>query len=172
MVPLSNSFIIPMRAAIFCLLFLPMLLVAACDHGLSPESADVDPGFGGTLTVTGEWPPADSVRDFRVVAFRNYPPKDILSEVINGSAVFSDELPYGEDSIEYVIQDESLEGSFAYVVVAQNFGEDPFQDWRAVGVFTLAGDVTAPSAVDLGSGSFITPVDITVNFYDLPPQPF
>ena len=161
-----------MRTAVLFLFLLFAIFVVACDHGLSPEATDVDPGFGGTLTVTGDWPPADSVRDFRVVAFRNYPPEDILSEVINGSAVFSDELPYGEDRIEYAIQDESLEGSFAYIVVAQNFGEDPFQDWRAVGVYTLTGDVNAPSAVDLGSGTFFTPVDITVNFYDLPPQPF
>lgn len=161
-----------MRTAVFALVFVSALLAVACDHGLSPEAADVDPGFGGTLRVTGSWPPADSVRDLRVVAFRNYPPKDILSEVINGSAVFSDALPYGENSIPYTIQDENLDGTFAYVVVAQNYGEDPFQDWRAVGVFTTTGDVTQPSAVDLGSGLFVPSVDITVNFYDLPPQPF
>ncbi|MDT8324913.1 MAG: hypothetical protein RRA94_12435 [Bacteroidota bacterium] len=161
-----------MRTAVLLLLLCSALFAAACDHGLSPEATAVDPGFGGTLTVTGSWPPADSVRDFRIVAFRNYPPKDILSEVINGSAVFSDPLPYGEKDIPYLIQDESLQGSFAYVVVAQNYGEDPFQDWRAVGVFTTTGDVTRPSPVDLGGGRFVSSVDITVNFYDLPPQPF
>jgi hypothetical protein len=149
-----------------------VILLISCDHGLSPEAADVDPGFAGELRVVSAWPPQDSVRDLRVVAFRNYPPKDILSEVINGSAIFSDELPYGQTSISYIIQDETLAGAFAYIVVAQNFGEDPFQDWRAIGVYTLSGDVKQPTSLDLGSGLFISDVDISVDFYNLPPQPF
>jgi len=161
-----------MRSRCFIFLIMGFMVIASCDHGLSPEVADIDPGFQGELRVMSTWPPKDSVRDLRVVAFRNYPPKDILSEVINGSAVFSDELPYGETSISYLIQDETLSGAFSYIVVAQNYGGDPFQDWRAVGVYTLSGDVRQPTALDLGSGNFISEVDITVDFYDLPPQPF
>ena len=172
MVPWSNRKKMHTRIQIAFIVLFSFAFSSGCDHGLSPEVSDIDPGFGGTLHIAGNWPPQDSVRDLRVVAFRNYPPKDILSEVINGSAMFSDELPYGETAISYVIQDETLSGSFSYVVVAQNYGEDPFQDWRAVGVYAVTGDATKPSPVDLGNGLFIDGVDITVDFYDLPPQPF
>ncbi len=150
-----------------------LVLVAACeDHGLSPVSAVETPGFSGDIIVRSTWPPQDSVRDLRIAAFRNYPPMDILSEVINGSAVFSDELPYGADTIRYSVQSAELSGVFAYVVVAQNYGPDPFQQWRAVGVYNLSGDFTVPSPIDLGSGRFLPGIDVDVDFIHLPPQPF
>lgn len=148
------------------------LLLASCDHGLDPALADSDPGFGGKVRVDGAWPPQDSVRQLRVVAFRNYPPSDILAEVLGGTAVFSDELPYGEAEISYTQQDETLKGVFRYVVVAQNYGDDLFADWKVVGVYTLSGDDEDPSQIDLGAGRYVGGVDIRVNFHDLPPQPF
>ncbi len=149
------------------------LVSAACeDHGLSPISTTETPGFSGTIRIRSTWPPQDSVRDFRIAAFRNYPPKDILTEIIGGSAIFSDELPYGEDTIEYRIQSETLSGIFAYVVVAQNYGPDPFKQWRAVGVYTVTGDVNSPTGIDLGTGRFLRNIDIDVDFSNLPPQPF
>lgn len=157
-----------MLAAVVLLLF-----ASACeDHGLLPPTEMTIPGFSGTLHIRGTWPPQDSVRDLRVAAFRNYPPKDLLSEVLGGSAVFSDGLPHGMDSIAYRVQAEALRGVFAYVVVAQNYGPDPFQHWRAVGVYTVSGDVRAPSPIDVGGGRFLRDIDITVDFIDLPPQPF
>lgn len=153
--------------------FAVTLYLSACDdHGLSPVSAVETPGFSGTITVRSTWPPQDSVMDLRIAAFRNYPPKDILSEIINGSAVFSDELPYGVDTLNYRVQGAELNGPFAYVVVAQNYGPDPFMQWRAVGVYTLLGDVASPSPIDLGSGRFIRGIDVEVDFINLPPQPF
>ena len=148
-----------------------ILLLAACDHGLSPD-AGVDPGFTGTVRINGPWPPEDSVRDLRVVAFRNYPPKDILSEVIEGSAMFSESMAYGFSDTTYTIQDATLSGSFSYVVVAQNYGGDVFNDWRAVGVYALSGDPAVPTPVSLGGGDFVSGIDIEVDFYHLPPQPF
>jgi hypothetical protein len=150
-----------------------LLIAAACeDHGLSPVSATETPGFSGTIRMRSAWPPADSVRDLRIAAFRNYPPKDILTEIIAGSAVFSDELPYGENLIEYRVQSETLSGTFAYVVVAQNYGPDPFKQWRAVGVYTVTGNVQSPSPIDLGTGRFLRDIDVEVDFLNLPPQPF
>jgi hypothetical protein len=112
------------------------------------------------------------VRDLRVVVFRNYPPKDILSEVISGTAVFSDELPYGEGEMTYIITAAELASTFEYVAVAQNYGDDVFQDWRVVGVHTVTGDVNAPTTIDLADGRFLREIDIDVDFYNLPPQPF
>ncbi|MFZ1729251.1 MAG: hypothetical protein WAV84_03885 [Bacteroidota bacterium] len=139
---------------------------------MSPITEAETPGFSGTITIRSTWPPQDSVRDLRIAAFRNYPPKDILSEIIEGSAVFSDELPYGAQSIEYRVQSASLSGPYAYVVVAQNYGPDPFQQWRAVGVFAITGDFTKPTTIDLGIGLFLREINVEVDFINLPPQPF
>ncbi|MBR9974388.1 MAG: hypothetical protein KFF77_02310 [Bacteroidetes bacterium] len=150
-----------------------MLFIPACeDHGLAPGTEGDTPGIGGLIRVRSTWPPQDSVRDLRIAAFRSYPPKDILTEVVSGTAVFSELLPYGVDSIPYRIQSESMNGVYGYVVVAQNYGPDPFQQWKAVGVYTLTGDVTTPSPVDLASGRFLPGIDVEVDFINLPPQPF
>ncbi|MBR9976945.1 MAG: hypothetical protein KFH87_02550 [Bacteroidetes bacterium] len=167
--------------SLHCAYLVGMLVVCAAllpvatgceDHGLAPAGNLTLPGFSGNITVRGEWPPPDSVRDLRLAAFRNYPPKDILSEVIEGTAFFSDELPYGQDTISYTFQSEALSGIYEYIVIAQNYGTDPFTDWRAVGVYSKTGDAHAPSPLDLGTGTFIHDIDIMIDFVNLPPQPF
>jgi len=161
-----------MRLISLTFLIFTGILLVSCDHGLDPEQALGDPGFGGTISVRMAWPPPDSVRQLRVVAFRTYPPNEVLTEVLNGTAVFSDELPYGEAEISYTIQDPTFRGVFEYIAVAQNYGPDLFTQWRAVGVYTVTGDVQLPSPVDLGDGRFVEGIDIVVDFINLPPQPF
>ena len=67
-----------------------LLFLLSCDHGLKPTEAGTliyeEPGFGGTVYFKGTWP--DTVYDLRVVAFRNYPPSDIINEVLGGKAKF------------------------------------------------------------------------------------
>lgn len=159
-------------ASLLAVILLFGMLIGCEDHGLAPATQSDTPGFSGLIRVRSTWPPQDSVRDLRIAAFRNYPPKDILSEVLSGTAVFSEELPYGVDSVSYRVQAEALNGSFAYVVVAQNYGPDPFKEWRAVGVYTVTGDFTKPSPIDLGEGRFLRGIDVEVDFINLPPQPF
>lgn len=151
-----------------CLLFFAM---AGCDHGLEPV-APQGPGFGGTLTVVSTFPPADSLLDLRVIAFRNYPPTNIALEVLSGNAVFSETLSITERSQMYTVSNSTLKGAFAYVVVAQRYGPALDSNWRAVGVYTLSGDKTKPSSIDLKGGEFVSNVNITVDYYNLPPQPF
>lgn len=173
MISLRHFFSFEGSALLLVCICATMLGVIACeDHGMSPVTEAETAGFSGTITFRSTWPPQDSVRDLRIAAFRNYPPKDILSEIIGGSAVFSDKLPFGVTKIDYRVQSASLSGSYAYVVVAQNYGPDPFQQWKAVGVYAITGDVTKPTAIDLGSGRFLRAIDVEVDFINLPPQPF
>jgi hypothetical protein len=152
---------------------LGLFFFSACDEGLAPDPVDArTPGLGGTLIVTSAWPPADSVRDLRIVAFRNYPPADILTEVLGGTALFSEQLAFDESPQAWRIVLGGLKGRFEYVVAAQQFGGNLFQDWRVVGVYTATGDVNQPTAVDLGNGSYIGDLEIKVDFTNLPPQPF
>jgi hypothetical protein len=153
--------------------FAMLFILSACDEGLAPDPVDAQtPGLGGTLTVTSAWPPADSVRDLRIVAFRNYPPVDILTEVLGGTAQFSEQLVFGASPQSWRIVLDGMKGRFEYVVAAQQFGGNLFQDWRVVGVYTATGDVNQPTAVDLGDGRYIGDLEIKVDFTNLPPQPF
>lgn len=143
---------------------------AGCGDGLSPEMGLV--GFEGVVTVASAFPPADSVLTLRVVAARSYPPKDILSEYLAGRLIFSDALAYNARTQSYSILQSDLTGVFEYVCIAQQYGPNPFSQWRVVGVYSLSGDKTRHSPIDLGSGRYLRGIDITVDFYDLPPQPF
>lgn len=148
--------------------------LSACDGGLSPELSSPAglPGLAGTIRVTGPWPPQDSLFDLRVVAFRAYPPKNILEEFLQGTLEFSDALQLNVAEQAYELRKEGLRGAFAYVVVAQQYGPNAFQHWRVVGVYNTSGDPAVPSPVLLGAGAFVEGVDIAVDFTRLPPQPF
>jgi len=156
------------------LLFLSVIALGSCEHGLAPsgdETGLLVPGFGGTITVVSSWPPIDSLNILAVVAFRNFPPKNILEEFNNGTLLFYDGIKANENVQSFEIHKEGLSGIFEYIVVAQQYGANPFTDWRVVGVYH-SGDVTKPTPVNLGPGVFRTGVNIDVDFYNLPPQPF
>ena len=155
------------------LLFAAVLTTPGCEGGLSPENAASGaPGFGGEVVVFSNWPVRDSVVDMRVVAFRDYPPGNILAELISGTAVFSDELEYGAAVQEYSITADGLTGVFEYIAVAQQTGPQLDKDWVVVGVYTLNGDPSLPSPIDLKDGRYLENISIDVDFENLPPQPF
>ena len=65
-------------------------------------------------------------------------------------------------------------GYYAYVVVAQQYGEVVTEDWRAVGQYDTTGTGTdsIPTAVTVLENNIMENIDIEVDFYNLPPQPF
>jgi hypothetical protein len=162
------------RFAIALLLFI-IACAAACDGGLAPlpeGPSSTTPGISGTITVRSHWPAQDSLRDLRVVAFRDYPPGDILAAILAGKAVFSEPLPLHQSPIRFIIQDPAMTGRFAYVAVAWQYGPALDKDWYAVGVYALSGDPAVPTAVDIPAGNLLEGIDINADFIHLPPQPF
>lgn len=154
-----------------------LLLLSRCDNGLDPNQAANNiastPGFGGIVRIVSALPPPDSLRDLRVVAFRNYPPKDIVLEVATKQAVFTDStLNFKDKIISYKIQQAEVTGEFKYVVVAQQYGTNILTDWRVVGVYTITSDVTKPASINIPAGTFLNNINMDVDFYNLPPQPF
>lgn len=152
-----------------CLAF----LWTACDGGLEPADKPV---ISGTVTYVGgadAWPPADSIREVRVVAFRSYPPEDIIGEVLGERAYFTQQsLPPFADTSSYVIELPSpAPDRIAAVVAALRYGDNIMADWRVIGVYTTSGDQSEPTALDL-SGSARRDINITVDFDNPPPQPF
>jgi len=156
---------------ISAIIVVAVLTCTTCDHGLEPVEPQ-GPGFGGTLTVVSAIPPKDSLRDLRVVAFRNYPPQSIPIEVLTGQAVFSETLSLTAKQQSYKVSNSTLKGAFMYVVVAQQYGPALDSNWRAVGVYNLSGDFTKPSPIDLKNGIYLSGINITIDYYNLPPQPF
>jgi hypothetical protein len=140
---------------------------SACDHGLEPPPK-VKPGFGGRITYKGEWPPADSIKLLAVVAFKHYPPTNILIEVLSGNAIYDTALTKNVESQDYQIFTDPA--TFEYVVVAQQYGPDIFSQWRVIGVYSDDPLQATPKTVDVPAETFISGVDITVDFEHPPPQ--
>lgn len=159
---------------ILCLVLATVWL--GCDGGLDPTSVPTVSSFGGTIRfVRGAnvFPPRDSVVRLTVVAFKQYPPTDILNTVLRGDAVFlTDTLPYGVAQTTYSIQVDNTPVEYKYIVVGQQYGANINADWRVVGVYTLSGDKTKPSGFTLLQSQTRNNIDIDVDFFNLPPQPF
>lgn len=157
--------------------YVTLLILLGCDGGLNPENSS---GVTGKTILHGRiiykggpsaWPAKDSVFAIRAVAFKTYPPKDILNEVISGNAYFTLEtLPLFVDSSDFELEIPDAPVSLKYIAIAQQY-TDSITSQKAVGVYTLSGDNTKPSAIAVEKGRTYN-IRINVDFSNLPPQPF
>ncbi len=147
----------------------------ACDHGLAPPTGDQANISGISGIITYENWPADSLYDLRLTIFKNYPPEDILTEVIYGRATVypglsSPGLETYVNRTEFIV--ELSPGIYEYVAVAQQYGENVGTDWRAVGQYdTLTAD-DLPTVITVNADQLLENINIHVDFDNLPPQPF
>ena len=148
-----------------------VLVQTGCDHGLAPVAAPPY-GISGTIHFTN-WPPADSIKDLRVVIFKSYPPQNIVTDVLNGKARYTDELlPYAASSINYTLTLPPLApGTYEYLVVAQRYGTDVFNDWRVVGEYGFPADSLHPASIFIPGNEILHNINMNVDFQHLPPQP-
>ena len=152
-----------------------VLFLSGCDEGLSPIGPVVATGsMSGTVRYR-HWPHRDSLADLRLVAFRIFPPTNIVNEVLLGRAVVYPPLgdtalvPFFVDSLRYRFSLPS--GEYKYVVVAQRYGPGLYTDWRAVGQYDLDTNLTVPSPVTIVAGDTTQNIDINVDFGNPPPPP-
>ncbi|MFN9960151.1 MAG: hypothetical protein ACK55I_44280, partial [bacterium] len=75
------------------------------------------------------------------------------------------------DSTPYVLDVLLTPRSFEYVVVAMQNGPDFLKDWLMLDVYSKSGDPSDPTRIIVPSGGTV-PVNFTVDFSNLPPQPF
>ncbi len=160
-----------------CLGVAYLVFLSGCNGGLSPvqSSSNVQPGFGGTVRFVSPWPPADSVQDFRVVAFFNYPPSNIIAEVSSGQAkvypaIGSSGPAKFVDSLSYAFYLDSS-ATFHYVAVALQYGPNVLQDWKVVGAYGYSHGVGRPDSVVVKAGEFVNGINIDVDFKNTPPNP-
>ena len=149
------------------------LAITSCDEGLAPPPPIIPATISGRIIYisgTKDWPPSDSVKDIRIVAFKVYPPQNIFTEITNGNAYFSESLPMFIDSTDFTLSITKPPVEIKYIVVAQQYGN--LFEWRAIGVWTLSGDMSKPSSLSIKQGDKYENININVDFKNLPPQPF
>jgi hypothetical protein len=152
------------------------ILAAGCDKGLEPPAEIAPPpGVLSGMVRFLNWDSAGTVLDLRLVVFRNFPPGDIIHEVLEGRATVFPALgagalaDSGAASASYALN--LPPGTYPYVAVAQQFGPDVMTDWRAVGQYDLDTNLAVPSSVTITSGTRLDSIDIVVDFANLPPPP-
>ena len=166
---MSKYYLIPLT------IFLSLVSFFSCDHGLAPPSESETDISGIKGIITYENWPADSLYDLRLVIFKSYPPENIIEDVLYGLAIEypglgNSGLPTYIDTTRFIV--ELNPGKYEYIVVAQQYGENPNTDWRAVGQYdTLAGD-EMPTAITVDANKLLENINIHVDFNHLPPQPF
>jgi hypothetical protein len=159
------------RSAVFLVLTVGSIL-SGCNEGLAPRIETS--GISGVIRYKN-WPPRDSLRDLRLVAFKVFPPTNIVGDVLQGRAIVyppigdSALVPFYVDSIQYTAP--LPPGRYEYVVVAQQFGPNIFTDWRPVGQYDLDSNYAVPSPVIVFEGTTTRFIDINVDFRNPPPFP-
>ncbi len=158
------------------LIYVFLICIYSCDHGLKPTEADQDQksGISGIISYNN-WPAADSLYDLRLVVFKLYPPENILEELSAGRAfvypaIGGENLPYFVDSTSFIM--ELNPGYYEYVAVAQQYGSDLFSDWLAAGQYDTLFSDDLPTAITVNEGELLENINIEVDFDNLPPQPF
>jgi len=162
-------FIIPLVVLSVC-----VFLLFDCDHGLAPTDSETKTGIAGTITYQDNWPPADSLKNLRLVVFKNFPPQDIIVEILTGEAFVYPPIDTTSLAFNVSSQDYTLDlpiGTYEYVAVAQQYGDNLFTDWRAVGQYDTDSD-SLPTSILLEKNLFLENIDIHVDFEKLPIQPF
>ncbi len=152
------------------LLVLLLLFIVSCDGGLNPEIERNAYIFGKIVFVSprDKFPPMDSLKDLRVVCFKDYPPKNIIEDVLTGKAYFTESsLSFEKDTVPFLIKIPDPPVELKYIVAAQNYGS--LLQWRAIGVYRVNQDSITKINVQTGKKYEI---EIHVDWDKIPYQPF
>lgn len=147
----------------FVLIIFAPFLLAGCEGGLEPPVEETNPTgvITGIVTYSGEWPPADSLKDLRFVPLKSVPQtaQDIFSDINN--LVFSEQLDYFVERDTFTVENVP-NGRYIYNTVAQQYGTNIFEDWRPVGLYEENG-----GAIIVDGDT--TSITVHVDFDNLPP---
>ncbi len=160
-----------MRITQYIFFIIIFALLSSCNDGLSPQLEQKAILQGTIIYQSGinSWPPQDSLKDLRVVAFKHFPPQNIIEEILSGSAYYTQEtLPFFVDSSHFAIEIPDAPVLLQYIAVAQEYGG--LMDWRVIGVYK-AGNSDTASILSINK-SETKNITISVDFNNLPPQPF
>ena len=159
------------------LFILSIILISACDKGLSPDLAEEKSGFGGTITFKGEWNP--DVNQTHVVVFED-PLLSISDFNVFNLKFVSETIPNGSQSYHYTTSDENSlistvePGVISYIAVAQSIKDTITlnrEDWYIIGLYTTNNNITEPGTLILPEATILDNINIHCDFNNPPPQP-
>lgn len=150
-------------------------LIVSCDKGLQPIEESKTALVKGKVHFTSginSWPVEDSLKDLRVAFFKSFPDSsNILNDFVSGNLKFTNNsLEYFKDSVDYELLIEELPANFEYIAVVQNYGG--ILDWKVVGLYSENNDNRTPKRIQIIENREFNNVNIYVDFYNLPKQPF
>jgi hypothetical protein len=165
--------------------FACVALAWSCDGGLRPPELPPPTSVSGVVRFAGggsAWPPRDSVWTVRVVAFREFPPRDLIGDLFQGRAFFTpaaleldSTLTLFSDSARYsLVFGDSIPARVEYLCVAMLTDTARIlstQAWRIIGVYAPDGNQNRPGVLAITPGQDHK-ADILVDFRNPPPQPF
>jgi hypothetical protein len=157
------------------IIFFLIIFIYECDHGLEPPTGSTSDitGISGLISYNN-WPAADSLFELRLVVFKNYPPTNIVAELLNQQAfvypaLADSSLPYFVDTTSFIL--ELTADTYEYIVIAQQYGPDLYVDWRVVGQYDTDLD-PLPSSVTVENGKLLENINVNVDFANPPNQVF
>lgn len=161
----------------FLFVAIAIFLLPSCDGGLTlpPKT---EPGLAGIITVQGPWPQMDSVKTLWIFASQIFPldsskvASGILSNQILLYPSIAESLPYNFTvrSFNFALPPTT----YYYVGVLQRFGDDLLDpnSYRVVGVYSDSAAPGIPKAITVHEYEVVGGINLSVDFYNLPPQPF
>jgi len=160
------------------LIIISFSILISCQEGLKPEVYIEIPTtsyLSGTIEFIGgkeKFPDSSKVFGLYVAAFKQFP-KDsssIIAEILKGN-VYIKSLPYPADSSDFSLEIKDAPVNIEYLAVSMQTDSVKIDAQRVIGVYTLSGDNTQPSAIQIEKGKTYF-VKIKVDWDNLPPQPF
>ena len=166
-------------------LAITMVIAISCDGGLRPPEIPPITSISGTVRYVGgkaNWPRRDSVWTVRVVGFKQFPPQDLIGDLLQGRAYFTpaalqldSTLSLFADSARYsLVFGDSIPTSIKYLCVAMLTATTRLlttAGWRVIGVYNTSGNQSQPTTIPITPGKDHR-ADIIVDFKNPPPQPF
>ena len=162
---------------LYLLIIAAILIFTSCDEGLSPDLADEEVGFSGTISFSGEWD--KSLKQTHVVGFKN-PLLSVTDFNVFNLKFVSETIPNGTQSYQYSTNHEgslisAIEpGELAYIAVAQSLKDTITlnrADWIVIGIYYEPGDSLQPGIVTIPESGFLENINIQCDFNNPPPQP-
>jgi hypothetical protein len=167
-------------------LVVTFVIAASCDEGLRPPPIPPVTSISGTVRYAGgraAWPQRrDSVWTVRVVGFRQFPPMDLIGDILQGRAYFTPQalaidstLPLYADSAQYsLILPDEPPARIEYLCVAMLVDTAKLlttAGWRVIGVYSTNANIQQSAPLNVVYGRDVR-ANITVDFRNPPPQPF
>ena len=155
--------------------------IISCQEGLSPKKTtliiNTSSKLTGMIFYKGgkkNFPDSTECFGINVAAFKKYPSDSsgLFEEFLKGNVYINIEhIDYPADSSYFSFEFENLPLEFEYIVAAMQTEQDNINAQKAIGVYTITGDITKPSSLLIDSAQTYD-IQIYVDFDNLPPQPF